>query len=173
MLNHSLLPKLRRLRLSGMLETLETRAQQATREQWEPTEFLGILLDDELERRDHTRLDRRISEAGVDPAKTLASFDFGAVPALSRRTVEALGTAQFVARAQNIILAGPAGVGKSHLMNGLVIEALKRGYSGLYRPAHWVLTDLQASRGDGTYRRRLHGCCRWTCWRWTTWGCGP
>jgi hypothetical protein len=52
MLSHPLLPKLRQLKLSGILDTLETRAAQATRDQLSPTEFLAILLDDELERRD-------------------------------------------------------------------------------------------------------------------------
>ncbi|MFN8525553.1 MAG: ATP-binding protein [Chloroflexota bacterium] len=133
MLNHSLLPKLRRLRLSGMLETLETRAQQATREQWEPTEFLGILLDDELERRDHTRLDRRISEAGVDPAKTLASFDFGAVRRSRGGRSRRWGPRSSWRGRRTSSWRDRPGVGKSHLMNGLVIEALKRGYSGFVR----------------------------------------
>jgi DNA replication protein DnaC len=155
MLNHPLLPKLRRLKLSGMLDTLDTRAAQATRDQLSPTEFLAILLDDELERRDQTRLNRRVTEAGVDPMKTLAAFDFSAVPELNRGVVLELGNAAFVPRAENVILAGPTGVGKSHLMNALVIEALKRGYTALHRPAHRVLADLQASRADGTYRRRL------------------
>jgi len=156
MLSHPLLPKLRRLRLSGMLDTLDTRAAQATRDQLAPTEFLAILLDDELERRDQTRLDRRVAEAGVDPAKTLAGFDFSAVPELRRGVVLELGTAMFVPRAENVILAGPTGVGKSHLMNALVVEALKRGYTALQRPAHRVLQDLQAGHADGSYRRRLH-----------------
>lgn len=155
MLNHPLLPKLRRLKLSGMLDTLDTRAAQATRDQLAPTEFLAILLDDELERRDQTRLDRRVAEAGVDPGKTLAAFDFAALPELNRGVVLELGTATFVPRAENVILAGPTGTGKSHLMNALVMEALKRGYTALQRPAHRVLADLQASRADGTYRRRL------------------
>jgi DNA replication protein DnaC len=49
----------------------------------------------------------------------------------------------------------PAGVGKSHLMNALVFEALKRGYTGWQRSTHRVLTELQAARADGTHRRRL------------------
>jgi DNA replication protein DnaC len=155
MLNHPLLPKLRRLKLSGMLDTLDTRAAQATRDQLSPTEFLAILLDDELERRDQTQLTRRLTDASADPTKTLASFDFSAVPELDRGRVADLATAVFVPRAENIILAGPSGVGKSHLMNALVVEALKRGYTGLQRSVHRLLTDLHAARGDGTYRRRF------------------
>jgi DNA replication protein DnaC len=155
MLNHPLLPKLRRLKLSGILDTLDTRAAQASRDQLSPTEFLAILLDDELERRDQTQLTRRITEAGVDPTRTLASFDFSAVPDLDRGRLTDLATAAFVPRAENVILAGPSGVGKTHLMNALVVEALKRGYTGWQRSTHRVLTDLHAARADGTYRRRF------------------
>jgi DNA replication protein DnaC len=156
MLSHPLLPKLRRLKLSGILDTLETRAAQASRDQLSPTEFLAILLDDELERREQTRLSRHIAEAGVDPTKTVASFDFSAVPDLDRGRFADLATAAFVPRAENVILAGPSGVGKTHLMNALVVEALKRGYTGWQRSTHRVLSDLQAARADGTHRRRLH-----------------
>jgi len=155
MLNHPLLPKLRRLKLSGILDTLDTRAAQVTQEQLSPIEFLAVLLDDELERRDQTHLKRRLTEANVDPTRTLASFDFTAVPELDRGRVTDLATAAFVGRAENVILAGPSGVGKSHLMNALIVEALKRGYTGLQRSAHRVLTELHAARGDGTYRRRF------------------
>ena len=155
MLSHPLLPKLRRLKLSGILDTLETRSAQATRDQLNPTEFLAILLDDELERRDQTRLSRRVTEAGVDPTKTVASFDFAAAAQLDRTRFTDLATAAFVPRAENVILAGPTGVGKSHLMNALVVEALKRGYTAVQRPVHRVLADLQAARADGSHRRRF------------------
>lgn len=155
MLSHPLLPKLRRLKLSGILDTLETRAAQASRDQLNPTEFLAILLDDELERRDQTKLARRVDEAGVDPTKTLASFDFAAVPELNRGLVADLATAAFVARGENVILAGPTGVGKSHLMNALVVEALRRGFTASQRSAQRTLAELQAGRADGSYRRRF------------------
>lgn len=159
MLSHPLLPKLRRLKLSGILDTLETRAAQAAREQLAPTEFLAILLDDELERRDQSKLARRVDEAGVDPTRTLASFDFSAVPELNRTLIADLATAAFVPRADNIILAGPTGTGKSHLLNALVVEGLKRGFTALQRSTHRLLTDLHAGRADGSYRRRFQRLC--------------
>jgi DNA replication protein DnaC len=109
-----------------------------------------------LVRRDQTTLARRVAEAGVDPAKTLAGFDFSAVPELDRGLVADLATATFVARADNVILAGSTGVGRSHLMNGLVVEAVKRGRAALQRPAHRMLAEPQAARAGGTYRRRFH-----------------
>lgn len=155
MLTHPLLPKLRALQLSGMLLTLDTRAAQAAQSNLTPTEFLAILLDDELERRDQQRLQRRVTEAGVDPAKTLAQFDFAAVPALNRTLVLDLATCSFVSRAENVLLCGPTGTGKSHLANALAVEALKRGHTVLVRSAHRLLADLHAARADGSFRRRF------------------
>jgi DNA replication protein DnaC len=152
---HPLLPKLRALQLSGMLLTRDTRAAQAAHGNLTPTEFLALLLDDELERRDQQRLKRRVSEAGVDPAKTLAQFDFAAVPALNRTVVLELGTGGFVSRAENVLVCGPTGTGKSHLANALAIATLKRGHTVLLRAADRVLADLHAARADGSFRRRF------------------
>ena len=77
---HPLLPKLRELKLSGMVNTLDVRATQATERQLTPVEFLALLLDDELERRSQQRLARRLSQSGCDSHKTLAHFDFAAAP---------------------------------------------------------------------------------------------
>jgi DNA replication protein DnaC len=159
MMNHPLLPKLRQLRLSGMLLTLENRAAQATEAQLGPTEFLALMLDDELERRSQTRFSRALAESGIEEGKTLAQFDFKAAPQLNRTLIHELATAAFIARAENILLCGPTGTGKSHLAHALAYEALKHGHSVLVRPAHRLLTDLHAARADGTYGRRFSRLC--------------
>lgn len=159
MLTHPLEPKLRALRLSGMLLTLETRAAQAAQSGLTGTEFLALLLDDELERRSQHRLQLRVKDAGVDPTKTLGQFDFSAVPALNRSLVQELGTCGFVARGENVLLCGPTGTGKSHLANALAVEALKRGHTVLQRSAHRLLADLHASRADGGFSRRFAKLC--------------
>lgn len=158
-MSHPLLPKLRQLKLSGMLLTLDNRAAQAAEAQLGPTEFLALLLDDELERRSQTKFSRAMAESGLEAGKTLAQFDFGAVPQLNRTLLLELATAGFVARAENILLAGPTGTGKSHLANALGYEALKRGHSVYLRPAHRLLADLHASRADGSYGRRFAKLC--------------
>jgi DNA replication protein DnaC len=159
MLNHPLLPKLRQLRLSGMLLTLENRATQATEAQLSPTEFLALMLDDELERRSQSRFSRALAESGIEAGKTLAQFDFKAAPQLNRTLIHELATAAFVARAENILLCGPTGTGKSHLAHALAFEALKQGHSVFLRPAQRLLADLYAARADGTYRRRFTKLC--------------
>ena len=153
MMVHPLLPKLRELDLSGMVLTLDVRAAQATANHLAPTEFLALLLDDELERRSQQRLARRFAESGCDEQKTLAAFDFAAAPGVQRSLVQDLATCAFLTRHENILLCGPTGVGKSHLANALACEALKRDYRVLARSLHRLLADLHAARATGAYNR--------------------
>lgn len=153
MLTHPLMPKLKALRLSGMLESLEERARTAQERSLAPLEFLALLLDDEIERRDQSRLRRRIKEAGLEEGKTLARFDFAAAPRTPKTLLADLALCRFVARAENLLFTGPAGTGKSHLAQALAYEAIKRGYKALCRPVHLLLGALGAARADATYPR--------------------
>lgn len=153
MLTHPLLPKLRELRLSGMLESLEERAALAQEQQLSPVEFLALLLEDELERRHQHRFQLRQQQAGFDSLQTLADFDFAAVPSLDRSLVRELATCAFIRAKENWLVCGPTGVGKSHLATAIGYEAIKRNLRVLAFPAHRLLARLLASRADDTYRR--------------------
>jgi DNA replication protein DnaC len=153
MLSHPLLPKLKKLKLSGMLETLELRAETAREETQSPLEFLALLLDDEIDRREQGRLRRRIKEAGLEEGKTLARFDFAAAPRVPKNLLADLAFCRFVERSENVLFVGPTGTGKSHLAQALAYEAIKRGRRVLYRPVHTILAGLHAARADGTYPR--------------------
>jgi len=155
MLTHPLLPKLRQLHLSGMADTLDVRAAQATERQLTPTEFLALLLDDELERRDQKRLALRLAQSGCDSQKTLAHFDFIAAPGVNRTFIQDLATCAFITRHENILLCGPSGVGKSHLANGLGLEALKREFRVLSYPVHHLLKNLYTAQASGVHTRLM------------------
>ncbi len=155
MIAHPLQPKLRLLKLSGMLLTLDLRAAQASERQLSPIEFLALLLDDELERRAQQHLVHSLALSGCDSLKTITTFDFLAAPGINRTLIQDLAACAFIPRHENILLCGPSGVGKSHLANALAIEALKRDYRVLSRPAHRLLNDLQAARATGTHTRLM------------------
>lgn len=150
-----LVPILKKLRLSGVLDTLELRRQQAVDDNLDLAEFLLRLLGDEVERRESKQLDRRIKRANFDHAKTLEDFDFTFNPQIPKARVVDLATCHFVERKQNVLLVGPTGVGKSHLAQAIGHRACQRGHSVLYTPAHRMLNELRASRADDSYERRL------------------
>lgn len=155
MLTHPLLPKLKELRLSGMIHSLEARAALAQEQQLSPVEFLALLLEDELERRHQRTQARRQKEAGFEYLKTLADFDFAAVPTLDKALVLEMGTCAFMAAKENWLICGPTGVGKSHLATAVGYEAIRREMKVLSFATHRLLADLLAARADGSHHKLL------------------
>ena len=111
-LKQHLVPKLKHLRLSGILDTLEVRSQQALAEHWTYAEFLERLLEDEVERRAQKQLALRLRRADLASDKTLETFDFTFNPGIHRQRVYDLATCQFVHEKRNVLICGPTGVGK-------------------------------------------------------------
>lgn len=155
MLSHTLKDKLRELKLSGMAETMQARETLASEKQLSPTEFLALLLDDEIERRNQSRLLRQEKEAGFESPKRLSQFDFSAVPTLSRSVVMEMASCQFITRKENWIISGPTGVGKSHLSTAIGYEAIKQGMRVVSGLSHHLIADLIGSRGTPLYARRM------------------
>jgi DNA replication protein DnaC len=154
-LKQHLIPKLKALRLSGILDTLEVRTQQAIAEQWTYGDFLERLLEDEVERRGQKQLALRVRRAALNTGKTLETFDFTFNPGVNRQLIYDLATGNFIRDRRNVLLCGPTGVGKSHLAQALAHEACRRGFDVVFTDAHKMLRHLQAGRADGTYDKRL------------------
>jgi DNA replication protein DnaC len=155
-LSHPLLPKLKTLRLSGILETLDARAQLARDQDLSPVEFFALLLDDEIDRRQRTATALKERQACFESDKRLADFDFAAIPTLDKSQVLEMATCRFVAEKENWLLHGPTGVGKSHLATAIGREAIRRGTSVLNASTHKLLADLFAARADGSYQRKMN-----------------
>lgn len=150
-----LVPYLKKLRLSGVLQSLELRRREAADGNLSHVEFLYRVLADEVERRDGKQLDLRVRRAGFEHPRTLEDFDFHFNAAVPRAKVLDLGTCAFVERHENVLLVGPAGVGKSHLAQALGHRACRAGHGVLYVSAHEMLLQLRASRADQSYERRM------------------
>jgi len=148
---------LRRLRLSGILDTLEVRTQQAIAEHWSYAEFLSRLVQDEAERREHKALGLRLRRGQVNGTKTLEAFDFGFNPSINRQQVFDLATCAFVRQKRNALICGQTGVGKSHLAQALAHEAARQGFEVLYTTADHLLRHLHAGRADDSTDKRLAG----------------
>ena len=151
----SLVPLLKKLRLSGVLNTLDLRTRQALEDKLSLSEFLLRLLQDEVERRDASQLEQRLRRASFEHHKSVEDFDFHFNPAVPKAQFLELATGTFIAKKENVLLVGPTGVGKSHLAQALGHRACRLGHSTLYISAQEMLTQLRAARADGSYDRRL------------------
>jgi DNA replication protein DnaC len=154
-MTHQLIPFLKRLRLSGILETLDVRNQQAIDQKWTYVDFLARLLEDEVERRAQKQLALRIRRAAINTAKTLEGFDFNFNPSINRQQVLDLATCAYVRQKRNVLVCGPTGVGKTHLAQALTHEACRRGYTALFVNTYKMLQHINGGRADGTLERRF------------------
>lgn len=154
-LSHELSPKLKQLRLSGVLATLEARHRQAVDGQWSFSEFLSRLLEDEIERRAQKQLALRVRRASLNTTKTLEGFDFSFNPSLNRQQVLELASGDYIRRKRNVLLCGPTGVGKSHLAQALAHEACRQGFEVVFVNTHKMLQHIHGGRADGTVEKRL------------------
>lgn len=150
-----LLRLLKRLTLGALAPTLPERLALARAQQFDYAAFLTLLLADEVQRRDHQALDRRLLQAGFEERVTLEQFDWGAGVQLDRRHLQALFTLQFLARKEHVLLVGPVGVGKTFLAQALGAAAVRAGHSVLFRRADALLKELAQARADHSYEKVL------------------
>ncbi len=132
-MNEGLDSALRRLRLSGLAGTLEVRLQEARAGSLSHSEFLELLLQDELAVRKDRLIARRLKAAAFRDLKTLEDFDWRFNTTIKRKTIYDLATCRFIEEARDVLFVGPPGVGKSHLAQALGYQAVKMGHVVLYR----------------------------------------
>jgi DNA replication protein DnaC len=141
---------LRKLRLSGMADVLETRLRHAQTEKLAPIDIVSTLVSDELLRRQDRLFVRRIKEARFrDAERALDSFDFDFNKKMNRALVYELATARFVGQREDAIFLGPPGTGKSHLAQAIGRAAIQQGYRVVYREAHVLLEEITDAGLDG------------------------
>jgi len=148
-------PRLKRLKLGGMLQTLELRLDQAHQEKLGHLGFLELMLEDEIQRRQNKSLARRLERAHFEEAQTLTDFDFAFNPKIPSAQIRDLATCGFIERKESVLLVGPVGVGKTHIAQAIGHAACRQGRSVLFDKTARVLSDLGAGHLDATWERRM------------------
>ena len=147
--------KLKEYRLSGMIQTLEMRLQQATEDNLGYTEFLGLLLEDETNKRADNKHARLYRGAHLPFEKGLEDFDFTFQPTLKKQDILELATLRFLDKKANILFLGQPGTGKTHLSVALALKALGYGKTVLFTSVWEMITQLQQSRADYSYQKKI------------------
>lgn len=141
-MNDSLRTALKKLRLSGLAQTLEVRLQEAAGHGLTHLEFLELILQDELAIRSDRHINRRLRSAQFREPKTLEDFDFAFNPSIKKKQVYDLATCRFIREARSILWLGAPGTGKSHLCQALGYQAIKAGHTVLYRSIFDLVRDF-------------------------------
>ncbi len=141
-MNDALRVALKQLRLSGLLESLEVRLQEAAGNGLSHAEFLELILQDELVVRADRQLQRRVKAAQFRELKALDEFDWSFNPSIKKKQIFELATGRFIREALDVLFLGPPGVGKSFLVQALGYQALKAGFLVLYRSIFDVVRDF-------------------------------
>jgi DNA replication protein DnaC len=133
----------------------EDLAGQAREENWSHEEYLAAVLQRQVAERESAGTTMRIRTAHFPQVKTLEEFNLDHLPSLRRDVLAHLATGTFVARAENVILLGPPGLGKTHLAIGLGVRAAHAGYSVLFDTANNWIIRLAAAHQAGQLEAEL------------------
>lgn len=155
MIHEELEQLLKNLRLQRMLEILDEEIPKAHTKGVAYEEFLVRLLRAQWHYRQEKALEWRIQQARLPYPWTLETFPFKRQPGVSQRQIRGFAGLDFVAKAENIVLVGPTGVGKTGLATGLLRKALQNGYRALFMKAQELFDQMYASLADRSTRSLL------------------
>ena len=155
MLNQQTISILHSLKLHGMARSFEERLADPNQATLPHDEFVGLLVQDEKLYRDNLRLRRLLKKAKLRQEASLEDIDYTASRGLSRQVMLELADPEWVLAFRNVLISGPAGVGKSYIACALGNAAARAGFTVLYVRAPRLFETLQQSRGDGSHLKAL------------------
>jgi DNA replication protein DnaC len=145
---HTLPSMLTALRLPSFHKLWQEIATRADTEGWSAARFLAVLAEYELAERDMRRVRRHLNEAQLPAGKTLATFDFKALPTLPRPRIEALAAGDWLDGGGNLIAIGNSGTGKTHILCAIGHALIEAGHRVYYARTSDLVQRLQAARRD-------------------------
>jgi len=155
MLIHPIFDKLQTLRFFGMLSALEDQMKMPDIEKLSFDERFGLLIDREMIDRQNRRLKTRLRKAKLRQNACLEDMDFRHPRGLDKSVIMQLASGQWIKEANNLLIVGPTGVGKTYLACALAHKACQLDYSALYFRLPRLLQQLDIAKGDGRYEKLL------------------
>ena len=147
--NTALSSLLKQLRLNTIQSSWEDIAQQAEMHHWTYPQYLATLCDKEMASREQSRIERHLIEAKLPIGKTLSAFDFGCLPSVNAAQINAFSeNTYWVTNAQNLIIFGPSGVGKTHLAAAIGRRLIENGMRVFFTKTTSLVQKLQSAYND-------------------------
>lgn len=147
--------RLKKLGLSGVSNSLEVRNQEAIANQMAYTEFLSLLVEDELLARDNRSYERRLKQANISGYKTIENFDFKFNGKINQSLIRDLATLHFIREKHPLLIVGPCGTGKTHIAQALGLAAIRQGNEVICTNQTELLQILQIAKATGNYNKKL------------------
>ena len=154
-MNDNMLARLKALKLSGIVKSLDTRIEEATRENLSYQEFFELLVNDEVVNRTTNANRKRLSKAKFTQHKTIEEFNFNYQPSIKRQEIYNLATCEFIRKKENVAFLGAPGTGKSHLSIAIGVKAIHQGYNVIFTTVNQMLEELYMSRADNSFNQKL------------------
>ncbi|MBN2367333.1 MAG: IS21-like element helper ATPase IstB [Calditrichaeota bacterium] len=154
--NSQIKNNLKKLRLHAVLENIEQRTKDAIDTHMSYIDYLLILMQDEVDRREQNRKKLAIKKAMLGRYKRITDFDFNFNPHINRQKIMNLLSCTFISKSENVIFEGPTGVGKTFLSKAIAHEACCRGYKVLFTRTEKMLDTIYSGKADGSYQKKLN-----------------
>ena len=154
-MNEVTLEKMGRLRLFGMQQSFKAVLGSKTSESFTIDQLLSRLIDAEWEDQQNRKTDRLIKNAGFRYQATLEEIDYGHPRNLDKNQILRLIDCNYLRRAENVLITGATGLGKSYLISALGNQACLMGYKVLYRNTQKLFNSLKLNKVDGSYLKEI------------------
>jgi len=155
MLMHPILDRLQTLRFFGMLSALEEQMKMPDIEKLSFEDRFGLLVDRETADRQNRRFNTRLRKAKLRQNACIEDIDFRHQRGLDKSLIMQLASGQWVKEANNVLIIGPTGVGKTYIACALAHKACQLDYSTTYFRLPRLLQQLDVAKGDGRYAKML------------------
>lgn len=146
---------IKQLKLSYINDHLPQRNRESIEKKLTYTEFLALLLQDEILGRENNKFKARIKRANIRCDKTLENFDFDFNPKINRAQIQELASCRFIKEKFPVLMVGPTGTGKSHIAQALSHCAIRQGIDVLWLSQTKLFGELQAARAAGRYEKKF------------------
>ena len=146
---------MQKLKMEYLPQSLDALCEQAAKKELDYRSFLTEALATEWAGRHQKGLEGRLKQARLPWLKTIEQFDFSFQPSIDRKVIRELAAGAFVERAENVILLGPPGVGKTHLAIGLAVKAAEAGHRVLFLTLEELMNRLKRAAQENRLERAL------------------
>lgn len=152
-MNTATLDKMRSMRLFGMHQAFDGMAKTASFKEYTHDEMMAHLIEAEWNDRHNRRLERLLKNAGFRYQANLAEIDYQHPRGLDKGMILRLSNGEYIGKAQNIIIVGPTGVGKSFIASAIGHQACMLGFKTFYASAYKFFSNLKMAKADGSFQK--------------------